>query len=118
MRVEGAADESKYTTDYYSMVLAEKRMLLPMLNSGPRPSEAARRIAAKRNNVSPTTVDREEEVVLWSKLAARWTTAANWRRCGATTTPHVARSRGRGWANRVRRRAPVSMHRSCPRCLP
>ena len=94
MRVEGAADESKYTTDYYSMVLAEKRVLLPMLNSGSRPSEAARRIAVERNDVSPTTVDREEEVVLWSELAARWTTAANWRRCGATTTPHVARSRG------------------------
>ena len=86
MRVEGAADESKYTTDYYSMVLAEKRMLLPMLNSGSRPSEAARRIAVERNDVSPTTVDREEEVVLWSGLAAHWT--------------------------------PMSVHRSCPRCLP
>ena len=38
-----------------------KRTFLRMLYSGVRPSEAARRIAAERGDVSPMTVDREEE---------------------------------------------------------
>ena len=38
-----------------------KRTFLRMLYSGVRPSEAARRIAAERGDMSPTTVDREEE---------------------------------------------------------
>ena len=39
------AGEPGYTTDYYSMEPAEKRMFLPILNSGIRPFEVARRIA-------------------------------------------------------------------------
>ena len=38
-----------------------KRTFLRMLYSSVRPSEAARRIAAKRSDMSPTTMDREEE---------------------------------------------------------
>ena len=38
-----------------------KRTFLRMLYSDVRPSEAARRIAAERGDVSPMTVDREEE---------------------------------------------------------
>ena len=38
-----------------------KRTFLRMLYSGVRPSEAARRIAAESCDMSPTTVDREEE---------------------------------------------------------
>ena len=40
---------------------AEKRMFLWILNSGIRPSEAARRIAVNCDDVSPTTVGTEEE---------------------------------------------------------
>ena len=47
--------------DYYSMETVGKRMFLWMLYSGVRPSEVARRIAAERGDMSPTTVDREEE---------------------------------------------------------
>ena len=47
------ADDSRYTTDYYSMEPVGKRTLLRMLYSGVRPSEAARRIAAKGGNLNP-----------------------------------------------------------------
>ena len=54
-------DEPRYTTDYYSMETVGKRTFLRMLYLDVRPSEAARRIAAERGDVSPMTVDREEE---------------------------------------------------------
>ena len=45
------------------MELAKKRMFLWMLNSGIRPSEAARsrRVAVECGSVNPMTVDREEK---------------------------------------------------------
>ena len=43
------------------MELAKKRMFLWMLNSGIRPSEAARRVAVECGGVNPMTVDREEK---------------------------------------------------------
>ena len=55
------ADEPRYTTDYYSMETVGKRTFLRMLYSDVRPSEAARRIAVEHGNVSPMTVDMEEE---------------------------------------------------------
>ena len=57
----GAEDEPRYTTDYYSMEPADKKTFLRMLNLGVRPSEAARIIAAEHDDVSPTTMDREQE---------------------------------------------------------
>ena len=42
------------------MELAKKRMFLWMLNSGIRPSEAARRVVVECGGVNPMTVDREE----------------------------------------------------------
>ena len=42
---DAAADEPGYTTDYYSMETAEKRMFLRILNSVIRLFEVARRIA-------------------------------------------------------------------------
>ena len=53
-------DEPRYTTAYYSMEPAGKRTFFRMLYSGVRLSEAARRIAAVRGDVSPMTVDREK----------------------------------------------------------
>ena len=58
---EGGTDEPRYTNNYYSMEPDGKRTFLRMLYSGVRPSEAARRIAAESCDISPTTVDREEE---------------------------------------------------------
>ena len=58
---EGGTDEPRYTNSCYSMEPDGKRTFLRMLYSGVRPSEAARRIAAESCDMSPTTVDREEE---------------------------------------------------------
>ena len=55
------AYEPRYTTDYYSMEPTDKGTFFRMLYSGVRLCETARRIAAERGDVSPTTVDREEE---------------------------------------------------------
>jgi hypothetical protein len=59
--------------DYYSMEPIGKRTFLRMFYWGVRPSEAARRIAAERGDVSPTTVDREkEEAPAGEKELLRW----------------------------------------------
>ena len=55
------AYEPRYTTDYYSMEPTDKGTFFRMLYSGVRLCETAGRIAAERGDVSPTTVDREEE---------------------------------------------------------
>ena len=55
------AYEPRYTTDYYSIEPTDKGTFFRMLYSGVRLCETAGRIAAERGDVSPTTVDREEE---------------------------------------------------------
>ena len=110
-----------------------KRTFLRMLYSGVRPSEAARRIAAERGDMSPTTVDREEEeeaAAGENEVLRLFAYLADRRRAGRQqpadagaehVDPPGGAAKGSDWErapSRTRRRVLTSASRSCPCARP